>query len=223
MKKLLLLASLLTIEHSALAACSSSKLNWKMHITNKTPYTITLDCGADITSGGTGTGSGTANATCGYSVSSSQCSYHVNGRTGTLMLSYNSCTSLGASVSASVSTADKYPLPFACHVAPKGTWTGQRMNGACPTFHPPTGPYYYTYSVESYFTISENTNYNTVVWKNVVTNLVKGQVMANKLARSLLNTENYANVTGHYDGQNITIKASGGVPTDPYTSDTSCN
>ena len=223
MKKILLFATLLACEQVAQASCYNSNVQWKMYITNKTPYTLTLDCGATIPSGAVGIGSGSTVGKCGGSAGSAQCTYKVNGHTGTLMLNYASCDDYNLVVSASVNTAEKFPLPFACHVAPSSHHDKTQTNYGqpCPMLH--STDYYDVYSVTSYFTISENTNYNTVVWKNVVTNLVKGQVMANKLARSLLNTENYANVTGHYDGQNITIKVSGGVPTDPYTSDTSCN
>ena len=228
MKKILLIIGLLTQYHAAMANCPYTNVNWKMHVTNKTPDTLVFtgsSCSGTILGGATGALSGTTVGRCN-AAGGDQCTYtdEANGHTGTLMLSYSSCNYKNTNpvnASASVSTNTKFPKPFACHQPPTSNYKGQQSQGGKPC---PTGSgaplSYPLYSVDSYFTVSQSTDY-TLVWKNVLTNLAKGQVMANKLAINLMSTGDYINATAGYNGSEVIITLSTS-PDDPYTDETSC-
>lgn len=221
MKKFLLAGNLLIFAVATFASCDNSNVNWKMHITNKTPNTISLSCGNDIPSGATGIGSGLSYGNCGRAVSTSECTYTDAFRhTGTLILTYNSCNNYNLQASASANSSNPYPKPFSCPQAPNTKLQGSQRNTICPVSAHNVPSYYSVYSANAYFTISQSPE-DVLTWKNIFMSLTKGQTVANKLASNLMQTGNYVKVVGTYSANAITLTLSS-TPEDPYANMTTC-
>ena len=214
MKQTILALSLLISQHLAIASCDPAAImQWKMHVTNNTSGTITLSCGGSIPSKSTGNGSGTTGNGCG-AVSGSECTYtDAGGKTGTLSLTYNSCSD----ITSDANTSSTSTIPIKCPFGPTSNLTGSTFTMCDKTRQ----VLYSSYSVESYFTIIPNIEY-VLEWKSVLTNLTKGQKVASQLAKHLMQTGIFTNTTAIYNGSSIKVTLTA-TPDDPYLNASSCS
>lgn len=233
MKKLVLLATLLFIQHNVMATCQTlGIINWTMNIKNKTSNQLTISCGnVVIPAGKTGNAVGLIKSTCDTATNTLnyECTYtDSQGRSGKLSLTPYAITP-GASCgdsntivpislvpgASSISKGTPPVVPYFCKFT-NSTIVDTRDDGNCKnSFGQPVPASYQVLEITGYFVISQPITYE-IKWKNILTNLSKGQVMAGKLANFLMKTGDYASYTAKYDQNTVTIDLVTHASNDPY-------
>lgn len=200
MKKILLLTSLLMLQHLAIADCKAP-FTWYMDIKNQTSHSFKIDCpgwagdlgdhGHVIAEGGSDSHNHRKN--CDFTHPPRvQCTYKDKATrdTGTLTLVINLCNDVTPIGSQAI------PASYACDGVTYSTHYDDFI--IC-------GGYSTHYFATGYFTITGSGNSVEVRWNGIKTNLAKGQIMANKLAKTLQTAGGYGAATATYDGQNLLI------------------
>lgn len=216
MKKSIIFITLLAVSHLAMASCITS-VDYAMSIKNSTEHTIYLDSCTGFTNNGPSVsiqsgdiyqGASAEPGGATYSTTPS-CQYTVQTdsggdslQSGTLYFNFNSCTDIEAETS--------------------NTLSGNTINAyACPSVTNNYGTGYN--SISGIYIITQTHTYE-IVWNNIKTSLVKGQVMAATLANSLTKTGTYQQSKASYNYDNkkiaITLTESAG---NPYPTDASTN
>jgi hypothetical protein len=184
MKKVLLIVSLLASQHLAIAGCSYP-MNWTMNITNSTDHdNLSLSCSTvELKPGETFPYTGSSGNGCGTSPASGpSCTYtdKETGQSGTIKLSFDSCTKVSTTPVASIN-----PTAFTCNATSAETGGGRTVCDGVD------GISYKSYTATSSFIIINKGPSYQLDWKGIKTNLIQGQAMADKLMSHLKAADSY--------------------------------
>lgn len=183
MKKVLLIVSLLASQHIAIASCYSP-VNWTMNIKNGTDNDVlTLSCsGRDLNPDETFSYTGSSGDACGTSPASDPtCTYtdKTTGQSGTIKLSFDSCTKVSTTPLASTD-----PTAFTCNA------TSAEAGGGRVVCDGVDGSYKSYTATSSFIIVNKGPSYQ-LDWKGIKTNLIQGQAMADKLMNHLKAADSY--------------------------------
>ncbi len=183
MKKVLLIISLFACQHIAVASCYSP-VNWTMNIKNGTDHDVlTLSCSsAELQPGETFPYTGSSGNPCGtIPASDASCTYtdKTTGQSGTIKLSFDSCTKVSTTPLASTN-----PTAFTCNATSTQTSGGRAVCDGVDIS-------YKSYTATSSFIIVNKGPSYQLDWKGIKTNLIQGQAMADKLMSHLKAADSY--------------------------------
>lgn len=195
MKKSIVFIVLFAACHLAMASCNTS-VDYAMSIKNSTEHVIYIDSCAGYTDSGPKAyvqpgdiyavaaepagGTYSTTPSCQYTVQADSGGDSSNLQSGTLYFNFNSCTDVETKTS--------------------NTLSGNSINAyACPstTNNYGTGSNIYN-SISGIYIITQAHTYE-MVWNNIKTSVVKGQVMATTLANSLAKANTYQQSKASYD------------------------
>lgn len=207
---------LLSLHQLANADCNYP-VSWSISITNNTKEeNIEVSCPSSSTiplaPGDSHPFYGQTGDYCAdHNVDGVTCTYKdtASGETGSIKLAYNSCITVTHQVSTQATT----PVPAGCEE--QITQTGHGGHAVCDGVD---GYSYYTYAADAAFSIVDKGPTFNFDWTGINLSSTQGQVLGDKLAKSLLETGNYSTAIASYDKANskLTIKVEGNT-------DTSCS
>ncbi len=226
MKKILLVASLLSTSHFAFADTCYGLATANMYVKNDSASDVVFYCALNSSPYTAKSGlvtliQATAGGSCMNlvtypSVPPITCQYYTDTTKshllGSLTMNF-SCSLTGSSQQLQQVTlntsSSPVPTPFACAATKHNQGPNGPSSQGCAGMPSFDGTGYFTlpYPIINY----------TILWSGITTNLTKGQTMANKLANSLRQSNSYTNMTSQYDGSTLKITFTTPAEIDPYT------